>query len=177
MALFFTARHNAPGGTAHDFSFMGIDEHLLPLSRFAGMVVLVVNTASQCGFTAQYADLQKLYETYRERGLVVLGVPSDDFGGQEPGDDAAIRRFCADQFGVTFPMAGKTSVRGEQAHPFYLWADSQVTALGRPRWNFHKFLIGPDGRLVDWFASMTNPLDPKVIAGIEAILPKVNTPA
>jgi glutathione peroxidase len=176
MPLFFTNAHAKDLGTAYDYSFIGIDGTVLPLSDFEGKTLLIVNTASQCGFTKQYADLQAVYETYRERGLVVLGVPSNDFGGQEPGSDAQIKEFCEVNFDIDFPMTGKTVVTGEQSHPFYQWAANQVTALGRPRWNFHKYLIGPNGKLIDWFSSMTNPQDAKVIAAIERALPATATP-
>lgn len=167
----FARAQEGDPGTAHQFSFLGIDGTLLDLSQFAGKAILIVNTASRCGFTKQYADLQKLYDTYRERGLVVLGVPSNDFGGQEPGADGEIRQFCEINFNISFPLTGKTVVSGADAHPFYQWAGRQVNAFGRPRWNFHKYLLSPEGRLVDWFSSMTNPLDGKVTAAIERWLP------
>jgi glutathione peroxidase len=171
MPLFFTKAQAEQTESAHDFSFVSIEGELSPLSQYKGKVLLVVNTASQCGFTKQYSDLQKLYDTYKERGLVVLGVPSNDFGGQEPGSDSQIKEFCNVNFDIDFPVTGKSVVSGAQAHPFYEWAAAQVTSLGRPRWNFHKYLIGEDGKLVDWFSSMTNPMDDKVKTAIERILP------
>lgn len=168
---FARAQDNDPG-SAWQFSFIGIDGKLLDLGQFDGKLLLVVNTASRCGFTKQYADLQKLYDTYRDRGLVVLGVPSNDFGGQEPGSDGEIKQFCETNFGIDFPMTGKSVVNGINAHPFYQWAARQVNAFGRPRWNFHKYLISPEGKLVDWFSSMTNPMDSKVTSSIERWLPQ-----
>lgn len=168
---FARAQDNDPG-SAWQFSFIGIDGKLLDLGQFDGKLLLVVNTASRCGFTKQYADLQKLYDTYRDRGLVVLGVPSNDFGGQEPGSDGEIKQFCETNFGIDFPMTGKSVVSGINAHPFYQWAARQVNAFGRPRWNFHKYLISPEGKLVDWFSSMTNPMDSKVTSSIERWLPQ-----
>lgn len=124
---------------------------------FLGQVVLVVNTASRCGFTGQYQGLQALWREYRPHGLVVLGVPSNDFGAQEPGSNAQVQEFCQVNYGVDFPLLEKQAVTGDAAHPLYRWAAAQTGAVGVPRWNFHKLLIGRDGRLVDWFASTTGP--------------------
>lgn len=156
--------------SAYDFVFTSIDGDPLPLSVFEGKVVLVVNTASRCGFTHQYADLQSVWQRYRDRGLVVLGVPSNDFGGQEPGTEAEIKTFCAVNFDVDFPMTAKVEVTGGDAHPFYKWALEELGFLAKPRWNFHKFLIGRDGRLADWFSTPTAPTSQKVTRAIEAQL-------
>lgn len=158
--------------TAHDFAFTAIDGTPLPLSQFAGKAVLVVNTASLCGFTPQYAELQTLWDTYRGRGLVVLGVPSNDFGGQEPKGNDEIRSFCEITFGVTFPMTEKTVVTGAEAHPFYRWAAAELGFLAKPRWNFHKYLVGTDGRLQTWFTSLTSPTAASLQKAIEAALPR-----
>jgi len=160
-----------PARSAHDFAFDSIDGAPLPLAAFRGKAVLVVNTASECGFTAQYAGLQHLHATYRARGLVVLGVPSNDFGGQEPGGNAEIKAFCRSHFGVDFPMTGKTRVIGPDAHPFYRWAAQELGPAARPRWNFHKYLLAADGRLADWFSTVTAPSAGRLIAGIERVLP------
>jgi len=157
--------------TAHDFAFESIDGGELPLSQFAGKAVLVVNTASFCGFTKQYKALQSLWDRYRDRGLVVLGVPSNDFGGQEPGTEDEIKTFCEVNFSIDFPMTSKVVVRGIDAHPFYRWAGQDLGFAARPRWNFHKYLVGPDGRLVDWFSTMTDPLSDRVARAVEATLP------
>ena len=152
--------------TAHDFTFENIEGGPLPLSDFAGKTVLLVNTASMCGFTPQYEALQSLYDKYREQGLVVLGVPSDDFGGQEYDNSDQIRQFCEINYGITFPMTDKVHVKGDDAHPYYQW----VAAQGRmklPRWNFYKHVIDADGNLVEWFASTTSPDSSKVINAIE----------
>lgn len=160
-------------GSAHDFTFTDIDDgRPLPLSRFAGKAVLVVNTASECGFTPQYEGLQALYDRYRERGLVVLGVPANDFGGQEPGSAAQIKDFCDTNYHITFPMTEKEVVKGDKAHPFYKWAVQELGALAAPKWNFHKYLVAPDGRLVDWFSTVTKPDDGDLIRAVEAVLPK-----
>ncbi len=157
--------------TAHDFSFTSIDGQALPMSGFQGKVVLVVNTASFCGFTKQYSGLQALWDKYRGRGLVVLGVPSNDLGGQEPGSEGDIKQFCEANFAVDFPLTTKQRVSGKEAHPFFRWAAEQVGPVGSPKWNFHKYLIGSDGRLVDWFSTVTAPDSEKVIKAIEGILP------
>jgi glutathione peroxidase len=156
----------------HDFEFTSIEGEALPGSKFAGKAVLVVNTASHCGFTKQYTALQEVYDQYRDQGLVVLGMPSNDFGGQEPGTEAEIKEFCEVNFSVDFPLTGKVGVKGDAAHPFYKWAKDQVGMVGSPKWNFHKYLIAPDGKLVDWFSTPTAPTSSKVTKAIEAVLPK-----
>ncbi len=171
------ARAADPAASAHDFAFTSIEGDPLPLSDFKGKVVLLVNTASRCGFTPQYDDLQAVWERYRTRGLVVLGVPSNDFGGQEPGSEAEIKQFCEVNFSVDFPLTSKEHVVGDAAHPFYRWAADQLGFAAKPRWNFHKYLIGPDGALVDWFATTTKPTASKVTEAIEAQLAKVLKPA
>lgn len=158
--------------TAHDFAFTAIEGHPLPMESFKGKAVLVVNTASQCGFTRQYGDLQALWERYRDRGLVVLGVPSNDFGGQEPGSETEIKQFCDVNFNVNFPMTSKVHVKGKDAHPFYRWASKKLGSSAKPRWNFHKYLISPDGQLVDWFSTPTSPKSKRVLRAIEAQLPE-----
>ncbi len=163
-------------GSAHDFSFTAIEGGALPLAQYKGKVVLLVNTASRCGFTPQYEGLQEVWERYRARGLVVLGVPSNDFGGQEPGSEAEIKQFCEVNFNVDFPLTAKEQVVGDEAHPFYRWAAGQLGVAAKPRWNFHKYLIGPDGELADWFSTVTAPTSPKVTQAIEAQLAKA-TPA
>ena len=157
--------------SAHDFSFKTIDGAALPLSQFRGKAVLVVNTASECGYTPQYKDLEALWQRYRDRGLVVLGVPSNDFGGQEPGTEAEIKRFCERQYAVDFPLAGKEQVSGAAAHPFYKWAAQAAGAESAPRWKFHKYLVGPGGGIAAWFPTRTAPLAPEVTAAIEKLLP------
>lgn len=162
----------AKAGDAWDFSFVGIDGRPLPLADFRGRALLVVNTASKCGFTPQYRGLAALAEKYRERGLVVLGVPCDEFGGQEPGTSSEIRQFCELTYHVQFPLTEKSRVRGSDAHPFYRWASRSFGPWAKPRWNFHKYLITPDGRLADWFSTITAPESSRIIKAVEAILPK-----
>lgn len=166
-----SAVEGTSAGGAHRFLFQTIDGAPLPLATFAGKLVLVANTASQCAYTSQYRDLQALHEAYATRGLVVLGTPSNDFGGQEPGEAAEIKGFCSGEYGVTFPLTEKVHVRGADAHPFYRWALDALGTANAPRWNFHKYLVSPDGRLVASFPSGVNPRDPRIVAAIEANLP------
>lgn len=162
----------ATGGTVYEFEFTAIDGTKLPLSDFKGKEILIVNTASLCGFTGQYDGLEKLYEKYKDRGLVVLGVPSNDFGEQEPGSETEIKSFCETKFNISFPLTQKYDVVGDQAHPFYKWALAELGAGARPRWNFHKYLVAPDGRLVDWFSTITGPSSSRVERAIEKNLPR-----
>jgi glutathione peroxidase len=157
-------------GRATDFAFTAIDGAPLPMTRFAGKVVLVVNTASFCGFTKQYDGLQKLYDTYKDRGLVVLGVPANDFGEQEPGSNTEIAQFCQGAFNITFPLTEKVSVQGATAHPFYRWAATVLGDGAAPKWNFHKYLVGADGRLIMSFATAVEPGDRRIATAIEAAL-------
>ena len=165
-----------PAAGAHGFSFDALGGGALPLSDFAGRAVLLVNTASCCGFTRQCGGLQRLWEDYRDGGLIVLGVPSNDFGGQEPRSGEEIRDFCAVGFGIDFPLTEKTRVRGSEAHPFYRWARRELGALAAPKWNFHKYLIDPQGRLVTWFYSWTPPGAARLRRAVEAALPAAGTP-
>ncbi|MDG1286344.1 MAG: glutathione peroxidase [Rickettsiales bacterium] len=152
---------------AHRYEFQTIEGESIKLSDLKGKAVLVVNTASQCGFTPQYAGLQKLHETYGDKGLVVIGVPSDNFGGQEFEQEAEVKNFTKEKFEATFPLAVISDVKGKNAHPFYQWANKEAGFLGSPKWNFHKYLIGKDGNLKQWFASTTAPDSKKIIAAIE----------
>ena len=155
--------------TAHDFTFENIEGGPLHLADYAGSPILLVNTASMCGFTPQYEALQSLWARYRDRGLVVLGVPSDDFGGQEYDSSAEIRQFCEINYGIDFPMTEKVEVKGDDVHPYYRWVGTQGRLMV-PRWNFYKHLIDADGQIVDWFASTTAPDSRKVVAAIERVL-------
>jgi glutathione peroxidase len=158
-------------GTAYDFTFQSIEGDPLPLSNFKGKVLLIVNTASKCGFTPQYEGLQAIWDKYKDRGFVVLGVPSNDFGKQEPGNKDEIQEFCEVNFGINFPLTEKNSVSGKDAHPFYKWAKQELGFMAAPKWNFHKYLIDPEGKLVDWFATTTAPTSAKVTGKIESLLP------
>lgn len=157
--------------TAYDFSFTSlVGNNPMPLSAYRGQVILVVNTASQCGFTPQYEGLEKLYKKYSDKGLVILGVPSNDFGQQEPGSNQEIAHFCALNYGVSFPMASKEDVVGDNAHPFYKWARTQFGMMSAPKWNFHKYLVGRYGKLVDYFHSTTTPDSSNLIEAVEKAL-------
>lgn len=160
------------GQTAWDFSFDDIIGNPMPLADFKGKALLVVNTASFCGFTSQYGGLQTLHETYADRGLVVIGVPSSDFGNQEFGTDAEVKEFCDANFSVSFPLTSRQHVRGPQAHPFYQWVLAELGDRARPRWNFHKYLVQPDGRVTAFFSSFTAPSNARFIQAVEAALPK-----
>ena len=152
--------------TAYAFTFKGLDGADIPLSSYAGHPILVVNTASLCGYTPQYTGLQALWTRYRSQGLLVLGVPSNDFGSQEPGGAREITQTAHDEYHVSFPLTEKVAVKGADAHPFYKWAAAE-RPLEAPRWNFHKYLVGRDGHLKAGFTSAVEPSDPRLIAAIE----------
>src|SRR5436305_631492 len=152
--------------TAYAFSFAALKGGNIKLSDFAGKPILVVNTASQCGYTPQYAGLQDLWTRYHQRGLMIVGVPSNDFGGQEPGGASDIAHTAHQGYGVGFPLAAKAEVRGNAQHPFYKWAAAEKP-LELPRWNFHKYLIGRDGHVAASFATQIEPTDARVTAAIE----------
>jgi glutathione peroxidase len=154
------------------FEFTDIDGQSLKLSKFAGHPLLVVNTASQCGYTPQYEDLEQLWRRYRDKGLVVLGVPSNDFGEQEPGSASEIKQFCEVNFSVDFPMTDKYVVSGPKAHPFYKWVEAELGEAYGPRWNFYKYLVAPDGRLAGAWPSTVKPTSAAVTGEIEKLLGK-----
>jgi len=155
---------------AYDFNFKSITGEPLPLSTFKGKAVLVVNTASKCGLTPQYEGLEKLYSDYRDKGLVVLGVPCNQFMGQEPGTEEEIKTFCETRFNVDFPMTSKVDVKDAGRHPFYAWAQDELGEAAVPVWNFHKILIGPDGSAVAAFGPRTDPLDAEITGAVEKAL-------
>ncbi len=151
--------------TAYAFSFAGLTGDPIRLSDFAGKPIIVVNTASLCGYTPQYAGLEQLYMRFHERGLVMVGVPSNDFGGQEPGGVAEITETANKEYGVTFPLAAKAEVVGPNAHPFYRGAASE-RPLETPKWNFHKYLVGRDGHIAVVFPTQVEPLESRVVDAI-----------
>lgn len=154
-----------------DFSLPGIDDQALPLARFDGNVVLIVNVASRCGLTPQYVLLEMLQLRYGAQGFTVIGVPCNQFGGQEPGTHAEIRAFCSSNYGVSFPLAGKLDVNGKQRHPLYEWlAGEQAMFPGNISWNFEKFLVGRDGQVAARFAPTVKPDAPGIIKAIEQAL-------
>ena len=143
--------------TAYDFSFRSIDGGALPLSNFKGKAILVVNVASQCGLTPQYSGLEALWKKHRDQGLIVLGVPANDFGAQEPGTEKEIKTFCETRFQIDFPMTAKEHVIGDEAHPLYRWVVSEWGNDAAPKWNFHKYLFDREGLIVGSFGSRTAP--------------------
>ena len=153
-----------------DLSIKSINNEELNLQKFRGKIILLVNVASKCGFTKQYTGLQKLYESFKDRGLVVIGIPSNQFGGQEPGSNTEIKEFCETNFNITFPIADKVNVKGENAHDIYKWAKKNYGQSTVPKWNFHKILINQDGKIEDTFASFTKPTSNKIIKKIEQLL-------
>ena len=156
--------------TAFDFEFTDVSGKPYPLSQHKGKVLMIVNTASKCGFTPQYEALNNVYEKFKDKGLVVIAVPSNDFGGQEPLSNSEIKEFCELQFKTKFPIMSKATVIGENADPFYKWANEQAGVFGKPKWNFHKYIIGKDGKLKEWFSSITKPDDAAVLKAIENAL-------
>jgi glutathione peroxidase len=155
--------------TAYAFSFPGLAGGDISLAEFAGHPLLIVNTASLCGFTPQYAGLQELWTEFHGRGLTIIGVPSNDFGGQEPGGATEIAETAQHQYRVTFPIAAKAVVKGPDAHPFYKWA-AEAQPKDVPRWNFHKYLIGRDGYIADVFPESVEPRDTRVKTAIARAL-------
>lgn len=157
--------------SAYNFQFYELTTgNPLPLSIFKGKVIMVVNTASKCGFTKQYQGLENLYQTYKKKGLIIIGVPSNDFGAQEPGTFEDIASFCEINYGVTFPMARKEVVSGKNCHPFYQWAYTVFGFGTAPKWNFHKYLIDRQGKLADYFYTITDPESDRVKSAIDRLL-------
>ena len=155
---------------AYEFSFNDLDGSRLKLSDYKNKVIIIINVASKCGFTNQYEDMQKVWEKYQQKGLVIIGVPSNDFGAQEPGSSKEIKNFCEAKFGISFPMTEKVKVKGDEAHPFYLWAKKYHGKSAVPKWNFHKIIINKDGKIAETFSSITNPSSKKFIKVIDDLL-------
>jgi len=157
--------------SVHDFTVQSIDHTEVPLGQYAGKAVLIVNTASYCGYTPQYKGLQKLWSDYRDKGLVVLGVPANDFGEQEPGSERNIKNFCKVNFQVDFPMTKKMVVKGGPDNaPLYEWLAEELGEESRPVWNFHKYLISPEGKAVTFFPSAVKPDAPELLAAVQKAL-------
>ena len=153
-----------------DLDIKSIDGDLIKLSKYRNKTILVVNVASYCGFTKQYSDLQELWDTYKDKGLVVIGVPSNQFGSQEPGNNKEIKNFCEVNFNINFPMTDKVNVKGENAHEIFLWAKKNYGKSAVPKWNFHKILINKEGKVHNTYSSLTKPTSKKIIREIEKIL-------
>ena len=153
-----------------DHTIKNINNEIINLDQYKGKTILLVNVASKCGFTKQYTGLQELYEKYRDKNFYVIGVPSNQFGGQEPGSNAEIKNFCETNFNITFPLTDKVDVKGDNAHEIYKWAKKNYGNSAVPKWNFHKILINKDGKIHETFGSFTDPLSKKIITNIENIL-------
>ena len=175
--MFFVACASlfAQSKTIYDFTIKSIDGQPVPLSSYSGKVVLVVNVASKCGFTPQYAGLEAVYEKYKDRGLVIVGIPANNFAQQEPGTNDEIKKFCSNKYNVTFPMMSKVSVKGDDKAPLYTFLTDKASDPqfgGDIKWNFTKFLFDRSGNIVARFEPATTPDSPQVIAAIEAALAK-----
>ncbi len=154
---------------AYDFDFKSIDGKIIKLNDYQNKVIVVVNVASRCGFTNQYDDLQKLWISYKDKDLIVLGIPTNDFK-QEPGSNNEIKDFCETNFNINFPMSEKINVIGNNVHPFYKWARENYGNSAVPKWNFHKIVIGKNGKVADTFASITKPSSKRFINSIEELI-------
>ena len=167
LGIFMVNNVNA---SAYKYNFKSINGELIKLNDFSGKPIMIVNTASLCGFTNQYADIQKLHEKYEDKGLVILAVPSNDYGNQELSTNKKVKEFCLTNFGTTFLLTEITKIKGENGHDFFKWVKKEAGFLAFPKWNFYKYLINKNGELVSWFASTTKPDSEKIIKQIEASL-------
>ena len=169
MFGFFNKGNSAYDKLAYDFKFNGIEGHSINLKDYENKVIVVVNVASRCGFTNQYEDLQTLWSNYREKGLVVLGVPTNNFK-QEPGSNKEIKDFCETNFNINFPMTSITEVKGENSHELFKWAEKNYGKSAIPKWNFHKILINKEGKIEETYNSFTKPMSKKITSKIESLL-------
>ena len=169
LSMIFSTKSMSSDKSFHDFSIESISGGDISLSDYKNKVVLLVNTASQCGFTPQYAGLQKIYDRYKDDGFVVLGVPSDDFN-QELSSDDDVKKFCEIRYGVNFPLTSIQKIKGDSAHPLYKWISGNTSVIGQPRWNFHKYLISKEGKVLNWFSSMTSPTSDGLLKQVEQAL-------
>ena len=169
LSMIFSTKPMSSEKSFHDFSIESISGGDISLADYKNKVVLLVNTASQCGFTPQYAGLQKIYDRYKDDGFVVLGVPSDDFN-QELSSDDDVKKFCEIRYGVNFPLTSIQKIKGDSAHPLYKWISGNTSVIGQPRWNFHKYLISKEGQVLNWFSSMTSPTSDGLLKQVEQAL-------
>ena len=169
LSMIFSTKSMSSEKSFHDFSIESISGGDISLADYKNKVVLLVNTASQCGFTPQYAGLQKIYDRYKDDGFVVLGVPSDDFN-QELSSDDDVKKFCEIRYGVNFPLTSIQKIKGDSAHPLYKWISGNTSVIGQPRWNFHKYLISKEGQVLNWFSSMTSPTSDGLLKQVEQAL-------
>ena len=166
MIFFFNNASANYSNLVYDYTFDGIDGEKIELKDFKDKVIIIVNVASRCGYTPQYEDLQKLWTNYKDKDLIIIGVPTNNFK-QEPGSNKEIKDFCETNFGINFPITIKTNVIGKDAHPFYKWAKDNHGIAAIPKWNFHKIIIGKKGKVVDTFASFTKPSSKKFLKAID----------
>ena len=169
MFGFFSKISATENGSVYNYEFVGIDGNIIKLSDYKDNVIVIVNVASRCGYTPQYKDLQYLWSTYKNKNLVVIGVPTNNFR-QEPGSNKEIKDFCETNFGVNFPMTEKIDVVGSNSHPFYKWARKNFGIGAIPKWNFHKIIVGRDGKVAETFSSITKPSSKKFLKVIEKLI-------
>ena len=170
MFSFFSNANGNYDKVFFDFSINDINDKKLNLSFFNNKTILLVNVASNCGFTNQYTELQNLYDKYKDNNFTIIAIPSNQFGGQEPGSNNEIKNFCETNFNITFPIMSKYDVKGDAAHPIYLWAKENFGKSAVPKWNFHKILINKDGKIENTYNSFTKPMSKKITKEIEKIL-------
>ena len=167
MFNFFNSASANYSNLAYEYTFNGIDGSKIELKDYQNKVIVVVNVASRCGYNPQYEDLKKLRTNFKKKDLIVIGIPTNNFK-QEPGSNKEIQNFCETNFGINFPMTEKIDVIGKNAHPFYIWAKENYGIAAIPKWNFHKIIIGKNGKVVDTFASFTKPSSKKFLKVIES---------
>ena len=170
--ILVTSTVSAAQRNVHSYAMESIYGESIKLSQYKGKALLIVNTASRCGFTRQYASLEKLYQQYKDRGLEILAFPANNFGGQEPGTNEQIQQFCSTKFRTTFPLFAKSSVKGKDINPLYKYLTEKSPYSGPIQWNFNKFLISPDGEVVARYGSPVDPLSERLVSKLESILPE-----
>ena len=161
---------NKVNANVYEFNFISIDGKMIKLGDFKGKPLVVINTASLCGFTSQYGDIEKLFQNYADKGLTIIAVPSNDFGNQELSSNKKVKEFCTINFNTSFILTEITNIKGEKGHPFFNWVKKEAGFLAFPKWNFYKYLINREGKIVSWYGSVTKPTDVKVIKNIEKII-------
>ena len=164
------AMTNKVNANAYKFSFNSIDGKIVNLKDFKEKPILIINTASLCGFTNQYADIELLYNQYKEDGLVVIGIPSNDFGSQELSSNTKVKEFCTTNFDISFLLTEITKIKGQNGHPFFKWIKQEAGFLAFPKWNFYKYLINNKGELVSWYTSTTNPKSDKIEKELQKLM-------
>ena len=168
---------NKVNANAYKFSFNSIDGKIVSLKDFEGKPILIINTASLCGFTNQYADIEALYGNYKENGLVVIGIPSNDFGNQELSSNTEVKDFCTTNFNISFLLTEITKIKGQNGHPFFKWIKQEAGFLAFPKWNFYKYLINHKGDLVSWYASTTKPNSDKIQKEVQKLIYEIKKPS